>query len=190
MFQARHQNRLLTHYQQRVRDFCLVAVDVCCRGFAFLHFPAVGQLFFFLFHQWQNEKLEEVFVKMKQEMHQMTKWVWSYGFMHRFLLLWKVGWPSVFICICHHFKGSWMNRVLTSQNWKTLFSIRGTAEFTLICNLPLSLCRIINQPKPDWSLLSRVFATNHLADVSIIFLYHPSFIHTLFMHDNQISDCM
>ncbi|XP_070693591.1 probable E3 SUMO-protein ligase RNF212 [Pempheris klunzingeri] len=37
MFQARHQKRLLTHYQQR------------------------------------NEKLEEVFVKMKQEMQQMTK---------------------------------------------------------------------------------------------------------------------
>ncbi|XP_023253728.1 probable E3 SUMO-protein ligase RNF212 [Seriola lalandi dorsalis] len=37
MFQARHQKRLLTHYQQ------------------------------------QNEKLEEVLVKMKQEMHRMTK---------------------------------------------------------------------------------------------------------------------
>ncbi|XP_071363061.1 probable E3 SUMO-protein ligase RNF212 isoform X2 [Trachinotus anak] len=37
LFQARHQKRLLTHYQQR------------------------------------NEKLEEVLVKMKQEMHQMTK---------------------------------------------------------------------------------------------------------------------
>lgn len=51
MFQARHQKRLLTHYQQRVRDVYLATADVCwgvcvCpRGFAFLDLLGNGLYF-------------------------------------------------------------------------------------------------------------------------------------------------
>lgn len=70
----------------------------------------------------QNEKLEEVLVKMKQEIQQMTKWVHTYTYR-------ECWWISIFDFnfIFKPFapKGNWMNRLSTSLSWRTVFSNRG-----------------------------------------------------------------
>lgn len=120
MFQARHQKRLLTYYQQRVRDVvCTKIAEVCwcvcvCVSLRLCYIQNKP------FHQLQNEKLED-------DMKQMTRWV-------------KIGLQFVFMHISElHFmfffphKGSWMNRAPTLQSWKCLLSIRGTAQSVCVC---------------------------------------------------------